>query len=305
MNTLEIGLVVVVFVIIISWLLRRPAPFDFSKKRTFFVTGAASGIGKRMVERLLEKDQNVVAADINYDGLKESFKESSQKDNLYLVKLDITDSDMWEKVYKDAIARFNGIDIHMNIAGYLKPGYIYEFEAKEVNRHMDINVKGLIYGTCVASKHMKEKSSGHIVNIGSLASLAPFAGCSLYGASKYAVRSFSLAAATELKKFGIKVTVVCPDAVVTPMFQLQVNYVEAAYTFSGVFLTTDQVVNAIFDKGLSAKPVELWIPYHRGILMRIGDLTYGTKFFDLLDSIIFPQANSRRETLKLQQKKTS
>jgi len=81
--------------------------------------------------------------------------------------------------------------------------------------------------------------------------------------------------------------------------------VEAAYTFSGVFLTTDQVVNAIFDKALSAKPVELWIPYHRGILMRIGDLTYGTKFFNLLDSIIFPQANSRRETLKLQQKKTS
>ena len=74
--------------------------------------------------------------------------------------------------------------------------------------------------------------SGHIVNIASLASLVPSPGLALYSASKYAVRAFSLAAAEELREHGVAVTTVCPDAVRTAMLDKQLDYPEAALTFT-------------------------------------------------------------------------
>lgn len=97
---------------------------------------------------------------------------------------------------------------------------------------------------------MVRQGHGHIVNV---ASLGPIPGIALYSASKYAVRSFSLAAAQELRAHGVAVTTVCPDAVKTPMFDHQIAYREAALTFTAPrVLRVEEVSRVILGKVLAA-----------------------------------------------------
>jgi 3-oxoacyl-[acyl-carrier protein] reductase len=114
---------------------------------------------------------------------------------------------------------------------------------------------------------------GHIVNIASLAALAPIPGLALYSASKYAVRAFSLAAAEDLRPHGVAVTTVCPDAVKTPMFDHQMDYPEAALTFTAPkVLAVEEVSRVILGRVLERRPLLVVIPRWRGWLARLADV---------------------------------
>jgi 3-oxoacyl-[acyl-carrier protein] reductase len=171
-----------------------------------------------------------------------------------------------------AESTFGPVDHLLNVAGYLRPAWVTAIDPVDVDRHYDINVKGVVLGTHAAAKRMVNRGRGHIINIGSLASLAPVPGLSLYSSSKFAVRGFSLAAAQELRAKGVAVSVVLPDAVQTPMLDLQVDYEEAALTFSGTrALTADEVASAVLrvmDEGL----LELALPSWRGWIARAANL---------------------------------
>ncbi len=121
----------------------------------------------------------------------------------------------------------------MNNAGLLIPDWIGAVRDEDVDRLFDVNAKGVVYGTREAARRFVQRGGGHIVNVGSLAGLAPIPGLSLYVASKFAVRGFTLAVGTELAKQGVAVTLVMPDAVQTPMITRQLDRDELAVTLSG------------------------------------------------------------------------
>lgn len=117
---------------------------------------------------------------------------------------------------------------------------------------------------------------GHVVNVASLAALAPIPGLALYSASKHAVRAFSIAAAEELAPAGIAVTVVCPDAVATPMLDIQVDDPSAALTFSGGrVLTAGEVAELLAGRVLDERPIEIALPASRAWLARAASLAPG------------------------------
>ena len=64
----------------------------------------------------------------------------------------------------------------LNVAGYLKPAWVQDIELRDIALHLDVNVKGTVLGTRAAARRMLARGRGHIVNIGSLASLAPVPG---------------------------------------------------------------------------------------------------------------------------------
>ena len=118
---------------------------------------------------------------------------------------------------------------------------------------------------------MIETGHGHIINIASLAGVAPISGIALYSTSKFAVRGFSLALAQELTPHGINVSVICPDAIQTPMLDLQEDYDEAALTFSGPkALTVEHIEDCLFSHVIPHAPFEVTLPWHRGVLAKIG-----------------------------------
>jgi len=277
----------------------RKKKWDWNSQSTFLVTGAASGIGKKLAETLVARGQNVVAADINWVGLQDAantWKDSSNGKNILLVQLAITKPAQWEDVYSKAIEKFGGIDGHMNVAGYLKPGFVSEMNDVDVERHIDINVKGLIYGTKVAAQHMIKKKKGFILNIASMAALVPVTGLSLYGASKAAARSFSMATARELRQHGVAVTCLCPDAVRTPMLDLQQQYKEANLTFSAGWLEVEDVISVILDEAILYQPIEIWYPMSRGLLARFGEWTYDLTIARIIEDHLLNKGNKTRSS---------
>ena len=236
------------------------------------LTGCASGIGRHLTGALSGRGHRIVATDLDEAALaREAEARRWDKERVVLRRLDVRREEDWEAAL-DAARALGGLDVVMNIAGYLQPAYVADVALRDVDLHFDVNAKGVVLGTRAAARRMIPARSGHIVNIGSLASLTPVPGMSLYSASKFAVRGFTLAAATELAEHGVAVTLVMPDAVDTPMLDKQIPYEEAALTFSGNRpLTVEDIESLIVDHVLPHRPLEAALPFSRAILARLAN----------------------------------
>ena len=245
--------------------------------KVFLLTGAASGIGRHLARALAARGHWVLATDVDEAGLFRARAEDDWPGEAVLCRvLDVRSASQWEAALAAALQRFGRLDVLLNVAGYLKPGAGWAASPDEVDRHVDTNLKGLVHGTRTVGRHFVEKREGHIINFGSLASLAAVPGLTLYTATKFAVRGFSLASAQELAPHGVAVSLVMPDAVQTPMLDLQVHYPEAALTFSGGQpLSVEDIERLLVEHVLPRRPLEVALPFFRGALARLATLWPG------------------------------
>lgn len=240
--------------------------------RVVVVTGAGSGIGRRIVCALVARGDEILATDVDLAALRKAAGEEAwPSERVSCEELDVRSAEQWGRALRGVVADRGRVDVLVNNAGVLRSGRLQDLEPRDVDFHLDVNAKGLILGTIAAAKLMVPRREGHIVNVASLAGIAPVPGLSLYAASKHAARGFSLSAALELREHGVFVSCVCPDAVATPMLDIQIDRPEAALTFSGGrALTADEVAGAIVDKVLVERPIELALPTTRGWSAKLG-----------------------------------
>jgi 3-oxoacyl-[acyl-carrier protein] reductase len=251
-----------------------------TRRPTFFLTGCASGIGRHLAERLVREGHQVMATDIREEALAQVAKEAGwPTDRCRWRRLDVRDPLEWSAAVEEAVATFGSIDVLMNIAGYMQSEWILEATVETIDRHVDINLKGVIFGTKVAAQQMVRQGRGHIINIASLSGLAPIPGIAVYSATKYACRAFSLAAAIELRPQGVFVTAVSPDAVETPLLAPQKGVEAAAILFSNSqLLRVEQIGDLVLGKVLRDRPLEVTIPRSRGWLAHLTNLFPTTGF---------------------------
>lgn len=233
------------------------------------ITGAASGIGYHLASTLIGKGHSLILLDLNEANLVEKFTESSR---LQLLPGDVSKPSIWHQVIEAAKKLGQPISHLVNCAGVIRPGFVSDYDLADIDSHLDINTKGTILGTTIIGREMKFQEFGHIINVSSLAGIAPVSGLSLYTASKFAVRGFSLAAAAEFCDYGVDVSVVCPDLVDTPMLKLQLDFPEESkLSFSGSakVLKPEDITRVILD--LMEKPeVQICIPKSRGFLAKMA-----------------------------------
>lgn len=261
----------------------------------WIVTGAASGIGHELAKQLLARGDRVCACDVQTAGLHVLSVFAREPAQLRLETLDVRDAEAWKTLVARIEAESGAVDVLANIAGVLKENWVHDSTAAEVDFHFDINVKGVIFGMQAVVPAMLARGRGHIINIASLAALSPVPGIGLYSASKFAVRGYSLVAAMELAEKGIAVTAVCPDAVQTPMLDIQQGKPQTALTFSGPrALSAEEVVAAILGPVLKDKPFEIALPGWRGATAKLaGNLPQlGNKAIGL-----FRKAGEKRQKL--------
>lgn len=237
------------------------------------ITGAAGGIGRHFAGILQQQGYRLVLGDIDGEGLSQRYQPD---DILHCRRLDVTRVADWQAFLRTALDQFGRIDYLFNIAGVVAPGYVHETDIELIDRHLDVNTKGVMYGTRLAAEQMVDQGSGHIINIASLAGIAPIAGIALYSASKFAVRGFSIASAYELRPRGVHVSVVCPDLVDTPMLDLQLQHPEAVMSFSGSKNPlTPADVSQVLLQVMQTKAIESAIPAGRGRLAKLGNVFPG------------------------------
>lgn len=231
------------------------------------VTGAANGIGAAITASALGKGHQVIAADLNRAALVERWK---GKPGVVCEALNVASAEDWEAL-ADRLGRAgHNIDVLINVAGILRSGRTGELLAQDVHGMLDVNTKGVIFGTNAIAPGMILRRSGHIINIGSTASLFATPGTTVYAASKFAVRGFSIAAAGDLRPYGIAVTLFGPGPVKTRMLEQQRGDANASLTFSGKrALTPEEVADAVLGPVLKNRPLEYYLPRTEGILGKI------------------------------------
>jgi NAD(P)-dependent dehydrogenase (short-subunit alcohol dehydrogenase family) len=176
--------------------------------KTWFITGAARGLGAAITRSALDAGDRVIVTGRNRAALVEAFGEDS--DTLLSLALDVTDAAQIQAAVDAATTRFGGIDVLVNNAGYGHLGLFEETLAQDARAQFDTNVFGVFDMSRAVLPVMRAQRSGHIFNISSIGGLAGGASGSIYCASKFAVEGFSESLADEVKGFGIHVTIVEP-----------------------------------------------------------------------------------------------
>lgn len=243
------------------------------RPEVFVVTGAASGIGRHWASVLAARGEGcrLVLVDANEAGLRSAFSETEA---VRLHAFDVRTVERWRAMVDDTVHRFGRIDYLFNIAGGGRPGFLLDVPMDLVRTTIDVNLTGQIYGMKTVAPVMVEQGSGHIVNVSSLAGIAPTPGNELYSAAKTGLRAVSLATAIRLRPLGVHVSVVCPDVVDTPTVtrHLALDPKDVALIYSGPPPLAVEVVERAFVRVMTTRQLELAVPSWRGALVRITNL---------------------------------
>ncbi|QCX53131.1 SDR family NAD(P)-dependent oxidoreductase [Elizabethkingia sp. JS20170427COW] len=184
--------------------------------KTVVITGATSGIGKATAARLAQENFRLILCGRRSNILKDLQQQLSEYTEVYTLSFDVRDQKAVQQAFESLPEEWKTIDILINNAGNahgldpLSAGKIEDWDTM-----MDGNVKGLLYVSNACIPQMKERKSGHIVNISSVAGLQTYSNGVVYCASKKAVQAISEGMRLELTEFGIKVSDIAPGAVET------------------------------------------------------------------------------------------
>lgn len=173
--------------------------------KVWFITGASRGLGLEFVKKALENGDKVVASARNPESLSNLTNE-----NLFPVKLDVTDENSIKSAVSQALEHFGHIDILVNNAGYGLLAHFEELSADSINQQFATNVFGAFNVTRAILPTMRKQKSGKIINISSLVGIIGIDGSSIYCATKGALTSWSESLSLELADFNIDVTLVHP-----------------------------------------------------------------------------------------------
>ncbi len=184
------------------------------ENKVAIVTGAGSGIGKRIAEKFLEEGAKVVLSDINQE---EAFVEEMGESAKY-VKCDVVNSSEVDGLVEKTIDYFGSVDVIINNAGVGGLGGVLEVTDQDWDKVIGVNLSGTMYGMRAAAKAMKEKGvKGSIINISSILGKVGFNGAIAYCASKGGVVQLTHAGALDLAAEKIRVNAIAPGFIKTKM----------------------------------------------------------------------------------------
>ncbi|WP_316824456.1 SDR family NAD(P)-dependent oxidoreductase [Pedobacter miscanthi] len=177
--------------------------------KIILITGASRGFGKIWAKALLERGDKVAATARNTNDLKELVE--TYGDAVLPLQLDVNNRDAVFATVNKVKQHFGRIDVLINNAGFGLFGAIEETTEQQARAQMETNFFGLLWVTQAVVPVMREQKSGHIIQVSSFLGLVTLPVLGLYNASKYAVNGLSETLATEVKGFGIKVSLIEPN----------------------------------------------------------------------------------------------
>ena len=265
---------------------------SYYRGKHVLLTGAASGIGRLMAQKMAAQGARMILWDVNAQGLEETgqlLKDAGVSVNTYVC--DLSSRISIRETAAQTLAECERVDILINNAGIVSGRNILDLSDEQIIRTFDVNTLALYWTTRAFLPGMIERKSGHIVTISSAGGICATARMTDYCASKFAAFGFDDALRVELKRnnFPICTTVVCPFYIDTGMFKgvktrfsfllpiLQPEYV-AAQIVSSVArrkhrLVMPRFVFAVFFCRLLPVPLFDWIMNFLGVSKSMDEFT--------------------------------
>lgn len=175
------------------------------------VTGAASGIGRATVDRLVEEGATVVAVDVQDLDAPPGGLARTGKDG------DVSDPSVAEAAVAAAVDTYGRLDVLANVAGILRTAHTHEHSLDVWDRVLAINLTGTFLMCRAAIPALLDAGGGAIVNTSSTAALSGHPWAAAYSASKGGVLALTKVIAVEYAKRGIRANAVCPGSIQTPI----------------------------------------------------------------------------------------
>ncbi|MCP9222518.1 SDR family oxidoreductase [Erythrobacter sp. LQ02-29] len=187
-------------------------------RKSIFITGGASGIGRAIAMRFGREGWCVGLGDIDRPGMDQTCRLIGH-DYIFCYDLDVRDRAAWDEALDQFSDVAEGrIDVVVNNAGIPLGGMIEEMTVEEIELCFDVNLKGVFFGAQAALPHLRKVGSGScLLNTSSAAGIYGSAGASVYSATKFGVRALTEALDGEWAQYGIKVRALMPSFIDTPL----------------------------------------------------------------------------------------
>lgn len=183
------------------------------------ITGASSGLGEATARLLAERGAKLVLGARRVDRLQQLAADiNATGGEAIAVATDVAERADVESLIQAARDGFGRVDVLVNNAGIMPMAAMARLKVDEWDRMIDVNIKGVLYGIAAVLPGVRERRSGHIINLSSVAGLrASAGGGTVYSATRFAVKAISEGLRIEVGPEGIRVTTLYPGAVASEL----------------------------------------------------------------------------------------
>ena len=195
-------------------------PYPTTGPATWLVTGASRGLGRELVEQLLRRGDNVAATTRSPERLAAALG-GADRSRLLALPVDLADEQAVRAAVDRVIDRFGAIDVVVNNAGYGLLGAVEEISDAEARALFDVQVFGAWNVVRAVLPGMRDRRSGHILNVSSILGLTAFPGWGAYCAAKYALEGLTGSLAGEVAGLGVAVNLIEPGYLRTDFLRTQ------------------------------------------------------------------------------------
>ena len=182
-------------------------------QKKIWITGASSGIGKAVAEKFAREGWRVAISARR----KEILNKMAQDQNISSFPLDVTNRAQINNVFKNILNEFGDLDLCLFSSGTYEPKDEQSIDPDKIKNVININFLGVIDCVKTVEEYFKDKKSGHISIVSSIAGYRGLPNSSGYGPSKAALTNFSESIYFDFKKFGVRVSIVSPGFIKTPL----------------------------------------------------------------------------------------
>jgi len=241
-------------------------------KKTIWITGGSTGIGKALAIKFANKGWNVAISARRENLLKEI---SEMYENIHSFPLDVTDKNRCNEVFNDIKNKFNEVDICFFSTGTWNPKKEKDIDVEQIEDVFKVNFFGTVNSIKAVEKYFKDKKSGIITIVSSIAGYRGLPNSTGYGPSKSALNNLTESLYFDFKRFGVRVCLVSPGFIKTPMTDKN--------DFKMPFLKTPEyAADKIYDGLINKNSFEIHFPKALTIILKIFSFLPSKLYFGLV-----------------------